>query len=447
MKNRGSAVLALGFAALLGLIAVFGYAVIARAHEIQLEMIATHKTFLQTDDYLREVASEMDRAGLLVRDYLLDTSPEAAAVDRGQLMEIQSPLEERLGTLEQNLGTEATPAMKRLRAEVQAYWDSLDPIFEWSPQEKALRAPSFLQERVLPRWHTVVELANEIVKVSSAHAEEEQQRLQASEERLQRFLWKTLLVVLALGVLIAFVSIRRFLKLERLGESQRARIESAEAELRQLSRSLVLTQELERKALSRELHDAVGQTLTGLRMELGNIEIESSSIDGKFRDHLESAKQLSSETLRLVRDLAMGLRPSMLDDIGLGAALQWQGRQFSRQMGIPVSVHVDGVLEDLSERYRTSIFRVVQEALTNCARHAKARRIEVSAHGTPNSVDVTIKDDGIGFRPDALLGSGIGLVGIRERVSELNGEVWVDSQPGNGTVLRIRVPVERGVCA
>jgi signal transduction histidine kinase len=445
MRTRSWVVIALGFSMLIALIGIFGYTAIVRAREIQHEMLATHEAYLQSDAFLRDIATEMDRGGLLVRDYLLDPSPASAALHRQQLLEIQSPLEQRLSTLEQNLGSSATPALKRLRSEVQAYWDSLDPIFEWTPQEKASLGPSFLQRRVLPRWHAVVELGNEIMKVNAANLRSEQQRLQSSEERLQSFLRRMLIFSLALGCLVTLLTVRRFFVLERRSELQHAQIENAEQELRRLSHSLVVAQESERKALSRELHDAVGQVLTGLSMELGNLEIDASRLPGKFREHLNSAKRLTAETLRLVRDLAMGLRPSMLDDLGLEAALEWQGRQFSRQIGVPVVVESYGQLEDLPESHRTCIFRIVQEALTNCARHANASNIHVSVYGESDSVEVTVRDDGVGFDPDSQLGAGIGLLGLRERVRELGGIASIHSQIHKGTSINARVPVHKEI--
>ena len=438
MRTRSWVVVALGFSVLIALIGTFGYTAIVRAREIQHEMIVTHEAYLQSDAFLRDIATEMDRGGLLVRDYLLDPSPTSAALHRQQLLEIQSPLEQRLSTLEQNLGSSATPALRRLRTEVQAYWDSLDPIFEWTPQEKASRGPLFLQRRVLPPWHAVVELGNEIMKINAANLRSEQQRLQASEERLQSFLRRMLIFSLVIGCLVAVLTVHRFFVLERRSELQ-------EHALRRLSHSLVLAQESERKVLSRELHDAVGQVLTGLSMELGNLEIDASRLPGRFREHLDSAKRLTAETLRLVRDLAMGLRPSMLDDLGLEAALEWQGRQFSRQIGVPVVVEAEGDLDDLPESHRTCIFRIVQEALTNCARYAHAKNIRVSVYGEPDRVEVTIEDDGVGFDAESQIGTGIGLLGLRERVRELGGAASIRSQLQKGTTISARVPVHREI--
>jgi len=180
-------------------------------------------------------------------------------------------------------------------------------------------------------------------------------------------------------------------------------------------------------------------------MELGNLDSAAGpSLQGAFRKHLDGAKRFTAETLRMVRDLAMGLRPSMLDDIGLGPALEWQGRQFSRRADVPVTVQVDGRLDDLPEEHRTCIFRVVQEALTNCARHSKARNIRVSVYGQPDRVRATIQDDGVGFDPEKPFGVGIGLLGLRERVRELSGSVSIESQARKGTILSVELPVQKG---
>jgi signal transduction histidine kinase len=145
--------------------------------------------------------------------------------------------------------------------------------------------------------------------------------------------------------------------------------------------------------------------------------------------------------MRAIRDLAMGLRPSMLDDLGLEAALQWQGREFSRHTGVPAIVEVDGTIDDLTELQRTCIYRVVQEALTNCARHANAKNVLVSVSTREDTVAVVVKDDGVGFNISAPSRVGIGLLGIRERVEALDGILRINSLPGKGTTIEVEIPV------
>lgn len=444
MKTRSWPILALGFTVLITLIAVFGYSAMRQARIIHYEMFTTHQTYVQTDAFLQAIPRDMYLAGVLLRDYLLEPSGPTTLAQRQRLKEVRSSLDERLGILGQRMGSNTTARLQELRNQAEAYWDSLDPIFEWTPQQKSALSADFLRQTVLPRQQSVVSLAEELAKVNAANLQSEQRQLHATQERYQRFLRTMLGISLSFGIMVALVCTYRYFLLENRDLRQREQIEQAEQELRRLSRSLVLAQESDRKCISRELHDAVGQVLTALGMELGNLESAAEPFSqGSFREHLEGAKRLNAETLRMVRDLAMGLRPSMLDDIGLGAALEWQGRQFSRQSSIPVTVQVDGTLDDLPEEHRTCIFRVVQEALTNCTKHAKAKNIRVSVYGQQDGVNLTIQDDGVGFDPEKPLGAGIGLVGLRERVRELSGSVSIESQVRRGTMLRVRLPVHR----
>ena len=143
--------------------------------------------------------------------------------------------------------------------------------------------------------------------------------------------------------------------------------------------------------------------------------------------------------MRAIRDLAMGLRPSMLDDSGIEAALQWQGREFSRHTGVPATVRVDGSLDHLSDSQCTCIYRVVQEALTNCARHAKAKHVLVSLRAGEHGVVLMVKDDGVGFNSAAARGC-LGLLGMQERVQELDGTVKMTSRPNSGTTIEVELP-------
>jgi signal transduction histidine kinase len=229
--------------------------------------------------------------------------------------------------------------------------------------------------------------------------------------------------------------------LERKHDAQHKQIEDTQKNLRRLSQRLVQAQELERAALSRELHDEVGQMMTGLSMELRNLETLRYSEGDGFEQRLNDARRLNADAMRTIRDLAMGLRPSMLDDIGLEAALQWQGREFSRHTGVPASVTVQGTLDHLNDAQQTCIYRVVQEALTNCARHAKAESVSVSLQAQQEQLILTVEDDGMGFDSRLSSRGGLGLLGIRERVEALDGKLLISAAPRRGTVVEVTVPV------
>jgi signal transduction histidine kinase len=290
-----------------------------------------------------------------------------------------------------------------------------------------------------------VKLAREIARINRENLLAEQQRIRRSQQTLRDFLVHMMAFSLGLGTIIALVTTYRVAVLERQHETQSNAILLAEADLRRLSRRLVQAQETERKSLSRELHDEVGQTLTALGMELANIEDVNSSNPELFQQRVEDAKRLNAEAMRAIRGLAMGLRPSMLDDLGLEPALQWQGREFSRHTGVPANVDVSGNIDDLDDAQRTCIYRVVQEALTNCARHAQAKHVNVNVRQNANELEVIVADDGVGFDPLKPSQSGLGLIGMNERVQPIGGQLRVTSKAGGGTTVRLTVPLAKAV--
>lgn len=444
MRSRSSLVLAFGFGIVIVLIGVLGFGAIRRARAIYAEMETTQETYLETEAFRRDIAADMYLADILVRDYLLDPSPQNAPRHRQELLEIRSSLQSRLDTLSGKMGESDNPGLARLNDEVQGYWDSLDPIFDWTPQQKSELSWSFLRHKVFPRRKAVVELAREVAKLNKDNLEKERKRIKESQQVFRTFLIRMMWFTIPLGAFVAFVTIYRVGILERRHDEQTRRIEATENDLRRLSRKLVQAHETERKSLSRELHDEVGQTLTAVGIELGNLQALKSSDPGSFRARIEELKRLNADAMRVIRDLAMGLRPSMLDDLGLGPALEWQGREFSRHTGVSTTVTVDNVPDDLPETHRTCVYRVVQEALTNCAKHAKANQVTVSVSGHQGNVDVLVQDDGAGFAP-GLRRSGLGLLGIQERVQALEGTLTLESQPGSGTTVRVQIPVDMAV--
>ena len=439
MKSRSSFVLALGFGILVILIAVLGFGAIRRADTIYAEVQSAQETYLQAEAFRRGIVTDLYLADILVRDYLLDPSSENVQLHRQELVNTRDSLQRRLDHLSELVGENDSPRLTRMQEEVEGYWDSLDPIFDWSVQEKSLQGSQFLRRKVLPRRQAVVNLAREMARINDENLSRARARLRASQETLHSFLMRMMAFTLGLGIIVAVLTTRRVTVLERKHDEQTKQIEETQNNLRRLSRRLVQAQELERQALSRELHDEVGQTMTALGMELGRLEtIRSLSVDA-FRSRIEEARKLNADAMRSLRDLAMGLRPSMLDDIGIEAALQWQGREFSRHTGVPATVQVDGSLDHLTDSQRTCIYRVVQEALTNCARHAKAKHVLVSLRTNEHGVVVIVEDDGVGFNPSAARG-GLGLLGMQERVQELEGKVAITSRRNQGTTIQVELP-------
>jgi signal transduction histidine kinase len=384
--------------------------------------------------------------GLLARDYLLDPANANAADYRSQLVAERSIMENAFHELSNAIRVEDRPQLERLRTEVDGYWDALDPLFEWTPQEKVVHSWGFLRRQILPRRRAALAITGEIAKLTQANLDQQWHEIDNNQAAMAGFSERMLAFTVLLGVGIAAATLVRITKLEKQSVVQRQRTEEAEQELRRLSRQLVQAQEAERKSLSRELHDEVGQMLTALRMELRSLQELRTGPEEEFNGHVEGAKRLTEQSLRALRGLAMGLRPAMLDDLGLGAAIQWQARQFSKHTGIPVNVEIEDLPATIPEAHRTCIYRVVQEALTNCARHAQAKQIDIAVTGESAGIAVSVRDDGIGFNAAKARGRGFGLIGMQERVMDLGGSLSFTPRAPHGTVLSARIPLPREVC-
>jgi signal transduction histidine kinase len=441
MKLDTRPILALAFGVLIALTAASGLSALQRAQRIFGEISSLHRRYQEGERILNEVRTEIHLSGVLVRDFLLDRSNLTADTYREQLRTIRASIPKEIEQLKAVFGPHEAEKLTQLGKELDGYWDSLDPLFTWTPGQILAFGSVFLRRQVLPRRNAVLDIAREIRDLNQANLERQRKEVELKERELPGYIGRMLAVTLLLGLLVAGASIYRITRLERNTEVERERAEAAERELRRLSQQLVRAHEEERRAISRELHDEVGQMLTAQRMELRNLRALRNAPEVEFMAHLEASAQLSEETLRVVRGLAMGLRPSMLDDLGLGPAVEWQAREFSRRYGVPVVVNLEGPLDQLSDAHRTCVYRVVQEALTNCARHAHAKKIRVAVHGQEDRLSITIQDDGAGFNAANSRGRGLGLIGIEERVKELGGKLSIISQPGKGTVLAAEIPL------
>ena len=153
---------------------------------------------------------------------------------------------------------------------------------------------------------------------------------------------------------------------------------------------------------------------------------------------MQALKRLAENNVVVLRNLSLLLRPSMLDDLGLVPALKWQAREVARRTGLKVKVEAEDAADDLPDEYRTCIFRVVQEALHNVSRHAKADHVRISVRRGDRGVSVRIYDNGAGFQPRE---KGMGILGMEERVRHLHGSFRVESQPGQGTTIAVDLPL------
>jgi PAS domain S-box-containing protein len=209
--------------------------------------------------------------------------------------------------------------------------------------------------------------------------------------------------------------------------------------LQDLSRRLMEVQEQERRHFARELHDEIGQALTGLNLAL---ETVARLPNEGLRDGLANAQALAKETTAQVRDLSLRLRPSMLDDLGLRPALLWHFNRYSKQTGVQVDFQVTGLESRLPAEVETAAYRIIQEALTNVARHAGVGAVDVCVRQEDGELFLAVADKGVGFDAAVVRGTS-GISGMYERVTLLGGQLAIESQPGAGTRLIATLPCGR----
>jgi signal transduction histidine kinase len=444
VRFRTWPVVAVALSGLLLLVVASVAAIRNKAQAIYSQLDELNDRHRQVESRLRRLRGDVHLSGIFLRDYLLDTSSEDAAEYRAQLAQLRQTNMTALSELERLVGPDEVARVRNLKTNLTDYWARSEPLLGWTAAQKLRESPAFLRREVIPRRNAVLTIAQEIEAFNNASLTRQRSAVAVNERELRRYLDVVLWVSTLAGMVVAVTAVIRIRVLERRSEEQRRRTAEAESNMRQLSQQLVKAQEAERKNLSRELHDHVGQMLTALRMELGTAERARGAGGPPFGQAIAECKRLSETMLRTVRDLAMGLRPSMLDDFGLRPALEWLARDVARRCDLRVDLDVDGGLQPLPDAHRTCIYRVVQEALTNCVRHARAQRVAIQVEGRPGSLQLTVEDDGVGFDPAAPR-DGLGLLGLDERVRELAGRLIIESRPGQGTTLRVSVPVPERV--
>jgi PAS domain S-box-containing protein len=220
---------------------------------------------------------------------------------------------------------------------------------------------------------------------------------------------------------------------------QQQRLEESEARLRELAAFLQTIREEERTRIARELHDELGQALTALRFDLGWLRGKCGALGAPAAEHIASALGVVEQSIVALRRISEDLRPAMLDSLGLAAAIENHAAQFSQRTGTPCHLSMNREEFDLESNLATAVFRIVQEALTNVARHADASEVSVQIDETDDGIRLNVWDNGHGFAIDGNKKT-FGLLGMRERVVMLGGSLAIDSPPGAGTHITAWLP-------
>jgi len=388
---------------------------------------------------LDEVRAGIYQSAIVMRDYLLASDNAVAQAQVEKWMSIRQNTDRALADCAAALDPAEADPFRNLQAEVQVYWKLLDFVIETQLKRRRRDSSAYFSNELVRRRNAMLALVDRIDQISVRELNSAGAKLNATFDGLRaRLIWM-LGTTVGVGLLLAAFTIRRTLNLEHELSQRYEEGMRAQQELKELSARLVSAQEQERRAISRELHDEVGQSLSALLMEAGNAAAIVPQDSAEVRRHVESIKKLAEASVNVIRNMTLLLRPSMLDDFGLVPALEWQAREVSKRTGLRVHVTAEETAGELPDELRTCIYRVVQEALHNCARHAQARSVKVVVKQEPSRILLSVEDDGHGF--DAGRVRGLGLVGMEERVNHLGGAFEVASQPGNGTKVAVELPI------
>jgi len=439
------AALLIGFGLTLGLWLFSGYWLATRMTRARDDAATINQRYRRAQELLSTVRAQVLLGSVYVRDALLDPGPTTVDEYRRQLEAAYGAIDRALSEYVPIIGTsDERERIVQLRTEIDQLRETMRDVLGDDMPLRPVEARVLLQRRIVPKRETVIRISEQAQALNREAFLTQQSATAAIYARTQQQMWLQLGFALVLSAAIGLFATRYVGRLEDRLRQGRARDAENTRDLQRLSAKLITAQEDERRTIARELHDEVGQVLMAIKVELGlaqralDAEAGSSAV-------LENARGLTDNALHTVRDLSRLLHPAVLDDLGLAAAVDSHLREFSRRNGVRAELLQEGMDERLPREIETTAYRAVQEALTNVVKHSQATSCRVYLQRLLQTVLVTIEDDGVGFDAERLeettTRAGLGLLGVRERVTRLRGTMRLESRVGKGTRLTLEVPV------
>jgi signal transduction histidine kinase len=446
VKLSQRAVLRTGYGAVIAVLVLSAGEAYRIQNSISEQSLVIYRDYVDQDKALRVLRFNMWQAGNYVRDFFIDSTPAQADTLRAQLRDLQEQDDQALRFLDRNAGHGDT--IPKLRKSLGDFLQVAKGVPDTMAKERDDAKLAFLQREIVPRRGQLYNAMLDLAAADQQKLEEGERQFAEARRRGSLRLIAMLAVGVLLSTLVARASIRHSESLESRAEGHLKDVERARLELQQLSGRLLQVEEEGRRKLSRELHDEIGQTLALLQIEISHAlaALHPSSA----RRPLERARELAEQTVQTVRNISLLLRPALLDDLGLVPALQFQLEDFLRRNPIACEFVEEGVADRLPDPARTCAYRVVQEALHNCEKHSAATKVRVVVRQLPDALLAEVEDNGRGFacNPQGMPmpHNGLGLLGIRERAANAGGSLVIDSAPGRGTRIALRIPLT-GVAA
>ena len=383
---------------------------------------------------LLRVQDDLNSLGLAMRDMLDADEPYPLSAWATQFQRIRTDLDDALRREEQVAPVQRTPEQRAyLRAALAQFWDAADRTFALAVSGKEQQARSEIRISLQARQAALSTAVARLLVQNNENEELAASRIGQIYDRVQRQVYVFLAATLTAILLTSFYVIQANRQLF-------ARLATLSAQRSDLAQKLIATQESTLRHISRELHDEFGQVLTAVGSMLGRAEKHTPE-GSPLRDELREVREIAQNTLNTVRSLSQALHPVMLDESGLESTLDWYLPTVERQTGVAISYEKSGESFPVRGTAAVHIYRIVQEALNNVARHSAAKQAWVRLRFASDALRLEIGDNGVGFVARNR-GQGIGLVAMRERAELLNGGIEFLQPSNGGTLVRLRVPRE-----
>jgi signal transduction histidine kinase len=436
--------LLVGFGLAFALWGFAGHRVTQRMTDLESKDAAMSQHYMRAQDALSTIRDQVLVASVFARDALSDRRSGASSNMRrfeasrrrwNQALRSYAPVTN---------ASEERRLVDELRTRIDDFHQGVLDALAPANGPRPVDAQTMFRQRVLAKRDAVLRVSDELQAFNRAAFIEERTETSELSGGTEVWLWERLGFALAIIGIIGLFATYYAGGLERRVRRQQARAGKTATELQRLSARLLTAQEDERRVIARELHDEVGQVLTAVKLELA---LASKALASKPETaaRIEEARRTIDDSIRTVRDLSHLLHPALLDDLGLVRALRRLVDSFGRRYGLECELRDTNVDTRLDPELETTVYRIVQEALSNVVKHANARCCLVTIDRREGSLLLTIEDDGVGFRPRALqqpsASRGLGLIGIRERVAQFGGTLTLASRStGRGVRLEIELP-------
>jgi signal transduction histidine kinase len=431
------AALGMGFGVIIGLLVLSALLAYQIQESFSQRSVAIHRQHVQQQQVVTSLRRLLYTAGISVRDFLLTSDPERSRKYLSEIAEMRHTGDALLSRL-RTRGPSDKP-INDLETALRSLWRVLETT-ALEPPETANGHSLVLQE-IAPRRTAAGRILQDLESANHNALTSSEEEFALSRAAAARNVLWLLAFCLLVGVAVALLSLQHFNALERKAAARFQEVVDGKIELERLSKRLMEIQEEERTRLSRELHDEIVQNVAVLKIEITHA-LQSVQAGGA-RESLTRARDLADRTVRAVRNISVLLRPSMLDDLGLGPALQWLTDDFQRRTGVPCAYTEENLEASLPDALNTCVYRVTQEALRNCEKHSQARQVSVRIVRSSTHLCAEIRDDGKGFTTGGRRApTSLGVLGMRERAAALSGELAIDSNAGQGTCVRLLLPLQ-----